>query len=48
MRKKSSVNGLVFVALGLGLSISLIFPEKFIIVMLAIALVICGVALCKA
>lgn len=48
MRKKSGTNGLIFVALGLGLSISLIFPEKFIIVMLSIALVICGIALCKA
>ncbi len=46
MGRKGS-KGMIFVALGLGLLISLILPEKFIIILLATALVICGFALCK-
>lgn len=48
MGRRSGIKGLIFVALGLGLVISLILPEKFVIVLLATALVICGTALCRA
>lgn len=47
MGRKRGSKGIIFVALGLGLLISLVLPEKAIIVILAIALVICGIALCK-
>lgn len=47
MGKRSDCKGMIFAALGIGLLISLIFPQKFIIIMLAISLVICGLALCK-
>jgi hypothetical protein len=48
MGRRSGAKGVIFVALGLGLIISLILPEKFVIVLLATALVICGTALCRA
>ncbi len=47
MGRRKSPKGIIFVALGLGLLISLILPEKAIIVILASALVLCGIALCK-
>lgn len=47
MGRRKGSKGIIFVALGLGLLISLILPEKAIIVILASALVICGIALCK-
>lgn len=47
MGRKRGSKGIIFAALGFGLLISLILPEKAIIVILAIALVICGIALCK-
>ncbi len=47
MGRKRSNKGVIFMALGLGLLISLILPQKVIIVLLAIALVICGFSLCK-
>ncbi len=47
MGRRKGSKGIIFVALGLGLLISLVLPEKAIIVILAIALVICGIALCK-
>ncbi len=47
MGRKRGSKGIIFVALGLGFLISLILPEKAIIVILAIALVLCGIALCK-
>lgn len=46
-RKRGSSKGIIFIALGLGLLMSLILPEKVIIVLLAVSLVICGAALCK-
>ncbi len=46
-KRRNDLKGLIFVALGLGLVISLIFPQKFVIVLLALALVISGVSLCK-
>lgn len=47
MRRRSKMKGLIFVALGLGLLMSLLLPQKFIIIMLAALLVICGIALCR-
>lgn len=47
MGRKRNNKGVIFMALGLGLLISLILPQKVIIVLLAIALVICGFSLCK-
>ncbi len=47
MGKRTGNKGLIFVALGLGLIISILLPAKFIIVLLAGALIICGLALCK-
>lgn len=47
MGRRSGSKGIIFVALGLGLLISLVLPEKIIITLLAVALVICGFALCK-
>ncbi len=46
-RRRNSNKGIIFAALGLGLLISFVFPDKFIVVILASALVICGIALCK-
>lgn len=48
MGRRSNSKGIIFVALGLGLIISLMLPQKFIIILLAVSLVICGAALCKA
>lgn len=47
MGRKKGSKGIVFIALGLGLLVSLILPAKAVIVILAIALVICGIFLCK-
>lgn len=47
MGRKKGSKGIIFVALGLGFLISLILPEKAIIVILAVALVLCGITLCK-
>ncbi|MBO5333386.1 MAG: hypothetical protein J6B37_04645 [Clostridia bacterium] len=47
MGRRKNNRGIIFVTLGLSLLISLILPQKVIIVLLAIALVICGFALCK-
>lgn len=47
MGRRSSTKGFIFVALGLGLLISLLLPQKFIIITLAVLLVLCGIALCK-
>lgn len=47
MGRKKNNKGIIFVTLGLGLLISLILPQKVIIILLAIALVMCGFSLCK-
>ena len=47
MGRRKGSKGIIFVTLGLGLLISLILPQKVIIIILAIALVMCGFALCK-
>jgi hypothetical protein len=46
-RHGSNLKGLVFIALGVGLMATFVFPDKFIVVLLAILLVVCGVFLCK-
>ncbi len=46
-RRRGSSKGIIFMALGLGLLMSLVLPEKIIIVLLAGSLVVCGAALCK-
>lgn len=49
MRRKKGVNiGLLFATLGISLVVSMVFPAKFIVVTLSVALVISGIALCKA
>ena len=47
MGRRKSSKGIVFIALGLGLLISLILPAKAVIVILAITIVMCGIFLCK-
>ncbi len=47
MCKRNSCAGILFASLGLGLVISFVLPTKFIVVALAIALVFCGISLCK-
>lgn len=47
MGRRNGSKGIIFVALGLGLLISLILPAKFIIIFLAVALVFSGISLCK-
>lgn len=47
MGRKKGSKGIAFIALGLGLLVSLILPAKAVIVILAIALVICGICLCR-
>ncbi|MBQ5994344.1 MAG: hypothetical protein IJL63_00640 [Clostridia bacterium] len=45
--KKKSNLGFVFVMLGVGLILALAVPEKYLVVILAVALTISGIALCK-
>ena len=47
MGRRKGGNGIVFIALGLGLLISLILPAKAVIVILAVTIVMCGISLCK-
>lgn len=47
MGRKKGAKGIIFIALGLGLLVSLVLPAKAVIVILAVALVICGILLCK-
>lgn len=47
MGRRTGSKGIIFVALGLGLLISLILPAKFIIIFLAVALLFSGISLCK-
>ena len=46
-KHRSDFKGLIFIALGVGLMLTFVVPDKFIVVLLAILLVICGVLLCK-
>lgn len=39
--------GLVFCMLGAGLMLAFVFPSKFLVVFLSIALIISGIVLCK-
>lgn len=48
MRKKKKSNlGFVFVTLGVGLILALAVPEKYLVVILSVALTVSGIALCK-
>ncbi|MBQ4573107.1 MAG: hypothetical protein IJA80_07505 [Clostridia bacterium] len=47
MGRRKGSKGIVFIALGLGLLISLILPAKAVIVILAITIVLCGISLCR-
>ena len=47
MGRRKGSKGIVFIALGLGLLISLILPAKAVIVILAITVVLCGISLCR-
>lgn len=46
-KKKNSNLGIIFVMFGLGLILSFILPAKFLVIVLSIALVVCGVIICK-
>lgn len=46
-RKKYANIGTVFLFLGLGLVLALLVPAKYLVVLLAIALTISGIAICK-
>lgn len=46
-RSKGGNPGLLFAMLGAGLILALVFPEKFLVVVLSIALIVCGIVLCK-
>lgn len=47
-KKKQKLNlGIIFAMFGLGLVLAFTLPPKFLVVVLAIALVICGISLCK-
>ncbi len=48
MKKRRRSNlGLIFAMLGLGLALAFIFPSKFLVVLLSIALILSGIFLCK-
>lgn len=49
MKKRRGNNslGLIFAMLGLGLVLAIIFPSKFLVVVLSVALIVSGIALCK-
>ena len=48
MKKRRRSNlGLIFAMLGLGLMLAFIFPAKFLVVLLSIALILSGIFLCK-
>lgn len=48
MKKAKGGNiGLIFVMLGAGLILAMIFPSKFLVVFLSIALIVSGIVLCK-
>lgn len=48
MRKCRGKNlGIIFVMLGIGLILAFVFPSKFLVIFLSIALIISGIALCK-
>lgn len=46
-RAKSGNLGLVFVMLGAGLILALVFPSGFLVVALSLALIVSGILLCK-
>lgn len=46
-KAKGGSIGLIFVMLGAGLTLAMIFPSKFLVVFLSIALIVSGIVLCK-
>jgi len=46
-RRSKSKLGLIFAVLGTGLVLALTVPAKYLVVIIAFALIISGVALCK-
>lgn len=46
-RSKGGNPGLMFAMLGAGLILALVFPEKFLVVVLSVLIIISGIALCK-
>ncbi len=46
-RARSGNLGLVFVMLGAGLILALVFPSGFLVVALSLALIVSGILLCK-
>lgn len=46
-RSKGIPIGLIFAMLGSGLILALVFPSEFLVVVLSIALIVSGIALCK-
>ncbi|MBR0541404.1 MAG: hypothetical protein IJK26_04270 [Clostridia bacterium] len=47
-RRKSISLGLIFSVFGIGLVSALLIPSKYLVVILALALVAGGIAICKA
>lgn len=46
-RAKGTNLGLTFAMLGAGLILAFVFPSKFLVVVLSVALIISGIVLCK-
>ncbi len=46
-RSKGGNPGIMFAMLGAGLILSLVFPDKFLVVVLSVLIIISGIALCK-
>jgi len=47
-RRRRYINiGIVFLFLGLGLVSALLIPAKYLVVLLAVALTVSGIAICK-
>ncbi len=46
-RKCRRGNGAVYVAFGIGLFLGCCFPEKYLVIILAAAVILCGLALCR-
>ena len=46
-RKRCAGLGTLFLFLGLGIAAALMIPSKYLVVILAIALILSGIAICK-
>ncbi|MEG1550690.1 MAG: hypothetical protein RR355_00300 [Oscillospiraceae bacterium] len=47
IKRKGANVGILFVMLGIGLTIAFIFPARYLVVVLSIILIISGIALCR-